>query len=274
MSNTPTDSVASPARSGDASPDTIFDEIRGKVALVTGASSGLGYYFADVLAEAGAKVVVAARREEALERLTDKIRDAGKFGLAKTLDVNSVPMIRKVVAEIEREIGPVDILVNNAGICCEANLVDVEEDDFDLQIGVNVKGAFFAAQAVARQMIANRIEGRIVNIGSIAGSRTVGKVGIYGATKAALVHLTRQMAREWGRQGINTNAICPGYVATDINAAFLATESGQRLVSSLPRKRVAEPADLRGLLLLLCSGSSARFLNGAVVAADDGFTSF
>ncbi|MEP9356111.1 SDR family NAD(P)-dependent oxidoreductase [Xanthobacter sp. KR7-65] len=249
-------------------------EIHGKVALVTGASSGLGLGFAEALAGAGAKVIGAARHADKLQRAVDKIRAAGGTAHAMTVDVGSVRSIRELVAAIADEVGPIDILVNNAGVSREEMLLEVEEEDFDLQVGTNFKGAFFTAQAVARQMVANKIEGRIVNIGSIAGSRPVGKVGIYGASKAAVVHMTRQMAREWGRYGINTNAICPGYIATELNAEFLATEAGRKMASSLPRRRVGEPEDLKALLLLLCAGRSVRLLNGSIVAADDGFTCF
>jgi NAD(P)-dependent dehydrogenase (short-subunit alcohol dehydrogenase family) len=137
----------------------------------------------------------------------------------------------------------------------------------------NLKGAFFMAQAAARQMIAHRLEGRIVNIASIAGLRPLGQLSTYSMSKAAVVQMTKSMAREWGRHGINTNAICPGYIATEISEDFLHTEGGKKLLASLPRRRMGEPRDLDGLLLLLCAGEPARFLNGAIVAADDGFTS-
>jgi NAD(P)-dependent dehydrogenase (short-subunit alcohol dehydrogenase family) len=122
-------------------------------------------------------------------------------------------------------------------------------------------------------MIAHKIEGRIVNIASVAGMRTVGQLGPYGMSKAAVIQMTHAMAKEWGRHGINTNAICPGYITTEMAEADLETDHFKRFVASLPRKRMGEPGDLDSLLRLLCGGTSARFLNGAIIAADDGFTS-
>jgi NAD(P)-dependent dehydrogenase (short-subunit alcohol dehydrogenase family) len=121
-------------------------------------------------------------------------------------------------------------------------------------------------------MIAHRIPGRIVNIASIAGLRALGQLSTYSMSKAAVIQMTKSMAREWGRHDINTNAICPGYIATEISADFIHTEGGRKLLASLPRRRLGEPRDLDGLLLLLCSGEPARFLNGAIITADDGFT--
>ncbi len=244
--------------------------IAGRVALVTGASSGLGARFAELLAGEGARLAIAARR-------TDRLQDlAGRLGgdtLGVTMDVASVPSVRAAMAEIEQRLGPIEILVNNAGISRQARLEAVEEDDYDAVLDTNLKGAFFAAQAAARQMIAHKIEGRIVNIASIAGLRAISQLGTYGMSKAALVQMTHAMAREWGRHGINTNAICPGYIATEISADYLETEGGRRLVQSLPRRRMGRPEDLDALLLLLCSGEAARFINGSIMTADDGFTS-
>jgi len=256
---------------GKGAMSELRNEIVGKVALVTGASSGLGAHFARVLAEAGAMVVPTARRVDRLEALATAIRDAGGRAHPLALDVTSVAAIRDVVGRIGEQVGAVDILVNNAGMSHEGRLEDVEEEDFDIQIGTNLKGAFFVAQAVARQMIAAKRRGRIVNIGSVVAARPTARVGIYGMTKAAIVHMTRQMARDWGRHGINTNAISPGYITTEINDEFLATEQGRNFVSTLPRRRVGDPSDLTALLLLLCSGQSSRFINGAIIAADDGF---
>jgi NAD(P)-dependent dehydrogenase (short-subunit alcohol dehydrogenase family) len=248
-------------------------DIAGRVALVTGASSGLGERFARVLAAEGAKLAIAARRLDRLESLATELRASRATVLPLALDVTSVPAIRAAAAEIERTLGPIEILVNNAGISRQARLEAIEEEDYDAVLDTNLKGPFFLAQAAARQMIAHRIEGRIVNIASVAGQRTIGQLSTYGMSKAGLIQMTHQMAREWGRHGVNTNAICPGYIATEISADYLKTEAGQRWVASLPRRRMGEPRDLDAVLLLLCSGEAARFLNGAIIAADDGFTS-
>lgn len=245
----------------------------GRVAMVTGASSGLGARFAQVLAEAGATVAITARRTDRLEAVASGIAAAGGRVLTVAMDVTGVASVREACARVEAECGPIGILVNNAGISRQQRLVDVEEADYDAVLDTNLKGAFFTAQAVARQMIAHEIEGRIVNIASVAALRTLGQVGTYCMSKAALTHMTHVMAREWGRYGINTNAICPGYIETEISTAFLATDAGQRMVNSLPRRRMGTPADLDALLLLLCSLTPSRFINGSVMVADDGFVS-
>lgn len=248
--------------------------IAGRVALVTGASSGLGARFARVLAAAGARLVLAARREDRLAVLAAELRANGAEAITVSLDVASNASIAEAARITEKQLGPIGILVNNAGISRQARLEDVTEEDYDAVMGTNLKGAFFIAQAAARQMIAHGIEGRIVNIASVAGLRALGQLSTYSMSKAAMVQMTKSMAREWGRHGINTNAICPGYIATEISADFVHTEGGKKLLASLPRRRLGEPRDLDGLLLLLCAGEPARFLNGAIVAADDGFTSF
>ena len=248
--------------------------IAGRVAFVTGASSGLGARFARVLAAAGARIAMAARREDRLVALAEELRADGAEAITLPLDVGSVPSIHEAMAATEARLGPVSILVNNAGISRQARLEDVTEEDYDRLMDTNLKGAFFTAQAAARQMIAHGLEGRIVNIASIAGLRALGQLGTYSMSKAAMVQMTRSMAREWGRHGINTNAICPGYIATEISADFLDTAGGQKLLATLPRRRMGEPRDLDGLLLLMCSGEPARFINGAIITADDGFTAY
>jgi len=248
-------------------------EISGRVALVTGASSGLGARFARVLAAAGAHVALAARRVDRLQALSEELAADGVETISLELDVANVAAIRHVAAEVEARLGPIGILVNNAGISRQARVEDVTEDDYDAVLDTNLKGAFFMAQSVARQMIAHGIEGRIVNIASVAGIRPLGQLSTYSMSKAAMVQMTKSMAREWGKHGINTNAICPGYIATEISEDFLETEGGRKLVASLPRRRMGEPRDLDGLLLLLCAGDASRFINGAIIAADDGFTS-
>lgn len=251
----------------------MFGDIAGKVALVTGASSGLGERFARVLAAAGAKVALAARRVERLEALAAELRAGGAEVLAVGMDVASVASVQAGAAAVLAGLGPIDILVNNAGISIQAKLEAVTEDDYDAVMDTNLKGAFFLAQAAAKQMMAAKREGRIVNIASIAGMRAIGQLSTYGMSKAALIQMTHAMAREWGRHGINTNAIAPGYIATEISAEFLKTEVGAKWVGSLPRKRMGEARDLDGMLLLLSSGEAARFINGSVMVADDGFTS-
>jgi NAD(P)-dependent dehydrogenase (short-subunit alcohol dehydrogenase family) len=243
----------------------------GKTALVTGASSGLGHRFATVLAGAGAKLILAARRSDRLKELKRDIEARGGKAYDLAMDVTDVAYARKAIAAAERDFAPIDILINNSGVGGQKRLTEVEEEDYDQVMNTNARGAFFVAQAVARSLMARRAPGRIVNIASAAGLRPMSQIGIYSASKAALIHMTRAMALEWGRHGINVNAICPGYIETEINRDYWATEAGKKLVNMLPRKRIGKPEDLDGLVLLLASEHS-HFINGAVIAADDGFS--
>ncbi|AOR66914.1 short-chain dehydrogenase [Burkholderia stabilis] len=251
--------------------------LEGKVALVTGASSGLGQRFAQVLSQAGAKVVLASRRVERLKELRAEIEAAGGAAHVVSLDVTDVQSIKAAVAHAETEAGTIDILVNNSGVSTMQKLVDVTPADFEFVFDTNTRGAFFVAQEVAKRMIM-RANGsgngkppcRIINIASVAGLRVFPQIGLYAMSKAAVVQMTRAMALEWGRHGINVNAICPGYIDTEINNYLWETEQGQKLQSMLPRRRVGKPQDLDGLLLLLAADES-QFINGSIISADDGF---
>ncbi len=247
-------------------------EIRldGKVALVTGASSGLGERFATVLAESGAKVALAARQIDKLEGLRAAIEKAGGSAFPIGLDVTKVADIDPAIECIEREFGAIDILVNNSGVSVQKRFGDYTEADFDFMMDTNTKGALFVAQSVGRRMLA-RGQGRIINIASVAAVKVVPGIGAYGMTKAAVVQMTKGMAVEWGRRGINVNAVLPGYIETGMNREYWATEGGKKLISMLPRKRVGQPSDLDGLIVYLASDAS-RFVNGAVISADDGMT--
>jgi NAD(P)-dependent dehydrogenase (short-subunit alcohol dehydrogenase family) len=250
--------------------------LKEKVALVTGASSGLGERFARVLAANGALVVLAARRVERLKELRAQIESTGGEAHVVALDVTDQDAIAAAMAEVDTTVGPIDILVNNSGVSTVQRLTEVAPADFDYVFNVNVRGAFFVAQAVARQMIGRakgqpNFRGRIVNIASTAGLRVLPQIGVYCMSKAAVVHMTRAQALEWGRYGINVNAICPGYIRTEINEEHWETEAGRKLVQMLPRKRVGDVADLDGTLLLLVAEES-QFINGAVIAVDDGMS--
>lgn len=245
--------------------------LKGKVAVVTGASSGLGEQFAMVLSGAGARVALAARRTDRLEALAGRIREAGGEAITVRLDVNDQDNIEAAFAEISTRLGGIDILVNNSGVSRQARITDTTPGDFDFVMNTNVKGAFFVAQAAAKDMIARKVAGRIINIASVAGLRVLSQLSVYCMSKAAVVQMTKAMALEWARYGINTNAICPGYIETEINRDHWSTPGGQKLIEMLPRRRVGEPKDLDGVLLLLAS-DEARFLNGAIIAADDGLS--
>ncbi|NUZ06264.1 SDR family oxidoreductase [Piscinibacter koreensis] len=253
-------------------------DLSGRVALVTGASSGLGEQFARTLAKAGAGVAIAGRRIERLKTLRAEIEADGGDAHVVELDVTDPASIRAAVAHTETEMGTIDILVNNSGVARTQKLIDVEPDDYDFIFDTNTRGAFFVAQEVGKRMLARAqgsapgtfTGGRIVNIASMAGLKVFGQIGVYCMSKAAVVHMTRAMALEWGRYGINVNAICPGYIDTEINHHQWQTEQGRKLIDMLPRKRVGRPEDLDVVLMMLCSNES-HFINGAVVQADDGF---
>ncbi|MBL8371500.1 MAG: SDR family oxidoreductase [Burkholderiaceae bacterium] len=253
-------------------------DLSGRVALVTGASSGLGAQFARTLARAGAGVVLASRRVDKLKELRARIEGEGGDAHVVELDVTSTDSIAAAVAHAETEMGSIDILVNNSGVSTTQRLQEVREDDFDFIFNTNVRGAFFVAQEVGKRMLARAkgaapgsyTGGRIINIASVAGLRVLPQIGVYCMSKAAVVQMTRAMATEWGRYGINVNAICPGYIDTEINHHHWETEQGRKLVQMLPRKRVGQPQDLDALLVMLASDQS-HFINGAIISADDGF---
>ncbi len=253
-------------------------DLAGRVALITGASSGLGAQFARTLAKAGAAVVLASRRTDKLQDLRTHIEAEGGDAHVVALDVTDRASIEAAVAHAETEVGAIDILVNNSGVSTTQRLQDVTEADYDFVMDTNLRGAFFVAQAVGKRMLARAkgaapgtyVGGRIINIASMAGLKVLPQIGVYCMSKAAVIQMTKAMAVEWGKFGINVNAICPGYIDTEINHHHWETEQGQKLVNMLPRKRIGTPADLDALLVLLASNES-HFVNGAVIAADDGF---
>lgn len=220
-------------------------DLSGRVAFITGASSGLGAQFARTLARAGAAVVLASRRVEKLKDLRAQIEGEGGDAHVMALDVTDVDSIKSAVAHAETEVGSIDILVNNSGVSTTQRLQDVTEADYDYVLSTNTKGAFFVAQEVGKRMLARArgaapgtfTGGRIINIASTAGLRVLPQIGVYCMSKAAVIHMTRAMALEWGKYGINVNAICPGYIDTEINHQHWQTEQGQKLIN-IDRKSV------------------------------------
>jgi NAD(P)-dependent dehydrogenase (short-subunit alcohol dehydrogenase family) len=255
---------------------TLNVNLKEKVAFVSGASSGLGARCARVLAHAGANVVLAARRMSRLKELRAEIEAEGGAAHVTQLDVTDLESVRAAVEEVEAQCGPIDILINNSGVASAQQLVDVEPADYERMFDTNVRGAFFLAQTVGRHMIEHSqtnsgFHGRIVNIASAAGLRPLSKLGVYSMSKAAVIQMTRAQALEWGRFGINVNAICPGYIRTEMNESLWDTEAGQQLIQTLPRRRVGSVGDLDGLVLLLSSDDS-EMINGSVITIDDGLT--
>ncbi len=248
--------------------DPLFD-VTGKVALVTGASSGLGEHFARMLATRGAVVVVAARRLDRLQALVRSIEGNGGRAIATALDVADAASVKAAFDAMQSAVGAPDIVVNNAGIAQAKPSIDLTEDDWRRVMDTNLDGAWRVAQAAAKAMIAASKGGSIVNIASILGLRVASSLLAYTAAKAALLQLTQALALEWARHRIRVNAIAPGYVETEMNRGFFQTDAGQSMVKRVPQRRIGDPSDLDGPLLLLASEAS-RYMTGSVVVVDGG----
>ena len=244
--------------------------VRGKRAIVTGASSGLGRQFALTLAGEGARVVLAARRVDRLEALAREIEAGGGEAVAVGMDVADGASVRDGVARAAEALGGLDVLVNNAGVVIHKPLLEHDEADWEAVTGVNLRGAYLTALECARRMAAQGTGGSIINIASVIGhGRVAMQIPEYMASKGGLVQLTRAMGAELARHGVRVNAIAPGYVETDFNREFLRTEPGKRLVRGIPQRRAGRPEELDGALLLLASDASS-FMTGSVITVDGG----
>jgi NAD(P)-dependent dehydrogenase (short-subunit alcohol dehydrogenase family) len=247
----------------------LFD-LDGKVALITGAGSGLGRHFAETLAGRGAVVVLAARRREKLEETADKVRHAGGEASCLELDVTDALSVTNCIRETVSEAGVPDILVNNAGIAKQAFLTDISENDWDAVLDTNLKGVFMMAQAAAKSMINAEKPGSIINIASILGLRVGKTLGSYIAAKSAVVQLTKAMALEWSNYNIRVNALAPGYFITEINEEQFAGGRGDDyFLKRVPMGRVGELSEISGPLLLLASDAGS-YMTGSIVTVDGG----
>jgi NAD(P)-dependent dehydrogenase (short-subunit alcohol dehydrogenase family) len=250
------------------STESLFD-VRGKLALVTGASSGLGENFARVLARSGAVVAVAARRTDRLEKLVDEIeRDGGK-AFAVPLDVASRVSVERALELIAKQAGAPDIVVNNAGIAHVKASLELTEEEWRGVLNTNLDGVWRVAQESAKAMVASGKGGSIVNVASVLGLRVASSMLAYATAKAAVVQMTKALALEWARHKIRVNAIAPGYIETEMNRDFFASDGGQAMVKRVPQRRIGTPSDLDGALLLLAS-EAGRYMTGSIVVVDGG----
>ncbi len=248
---------------------TLQADLQGHCALVTGASGTFGAHFATVLAGAGASVVLAARRVETMQVLAERLTATGAAVAVVPLDITATHSIEAALDAVPPSFGVVDILVNNAGANHSAAALEQTAAQWDEVLDTNLKGAFFLSQAVALRLIAAGRSGSIINIASVLGLRQSLAVTPYAISKAGLIQLTRQLALEWARHEIRVNAIAPGYFLSDMNRYYFDTPPGQALLKRVPQRRLGQPTDLTGPLLLLASSASA-FMTGAVLSVDGG----
>jgi NAD(P)-dependent dehydrogenase (short-subunit alcohol dehydrogenase family) len=243
--------------------------LQGKVALVTGASSGFGSHFAPVLAQAGAKVVLAARRTDMIREEAQKIIAAGGEAVAVTMDVTDSASVASAFEEAEKAFGVVTVLVNNAGITIPKLLLDQTDEDWNNVIATNLTGVAYCTREAAKRMIAAGTGGSIVNIASITAERVQKALTNYAASKAGVVQFTKAAAVEFAQHNIRVNALCPGYFQTPLNREWFKTDDGQALIRRIPQRRTGELPELNGPLLLLAS-EAGSLMTGAAVTVDGG----
>ena len=246
--------------------DPLFS-VNGKIALVTGASSGIGAHFAKTLAHYGASVVVAARRTERLEKLVDEISTSGGQALAVALDVSEAESVKAAFDAAEQAFGVIDIVSNNAGVADAQLAVHTDEASFDWVINTNLKGVWLVAMEAANRMIAAGKSGSIVNTASILGLRAALSQSVYGSSKAGVIHLTKNLALELSRKNIRVNALCPGYFITEMTEEFLTSERGRAYTATMPARRTGKIEELTAPFMLLASDAGS-FVNGVALPVD------
>jgi 3-oxoacyl-[acyl-carrier protein] reductase len=246
----------------------LFD-LSGEVALVTGASSGLGARFAEVLAAQGANVVLAARRVDRLDALVRQITERGGAATAVRLDVTDRTSIGTAFDVAERVWGPLTIVVNNAGVGAGGSFLDADDATWDRLQRTNVEGVWFVGREAARRMVARAIKGTIINVSSILGYR-VKDATAYSVGKAAVVQMTNAMAVDLAEHDIRVNGIAPGYLMSEMTETFLASDAGKATVNRIPQRHSGHPSDLDGTLMLLASRKASAFMTGSTIVVDGG----
>lgn len=241
-----------------------------KTALITGASSGLGRHFAKVLADAGATVVITARRLERLQILAAEIESAGGKALAVQMDVTDNTSIKAAFDKAQAQLGSIDILINNAGVGDPRGFMDMPEDAWDSMMDTNLKSVWRLAQEASQRMVKADKGGSIINIASILGLRVAPKLSHYATAKAGVIQLTKAMALELARHKIRVNAIAPGYIQTEMNDDFFTSPAGQNYIKQhMPMRRLGQEDELSGPVLLLASDAGS-FMTGSVITVDGG----
>jgi gluconate 5-dehydrogenase len=250
--------------------NSLFD-LSGQVALVTGASRGLGQYFARALAKAGADLILTSRRRETLADFEAEIGPLGRRTVALELDVRDSSSIQRMAAEAEAAFGQIHILVNNAGCNVRKPALEITWDDWNLVLDTNLRGGFFVAQAIARGMIAHRY-GRIINIGSVTSVFGYAGLAPYGASRGGIRQLTMSLADDWGAHGVTVNCLAPGWFKTKQNQALYENQDWvDYLIERIPLKRTGRPDDLDGAIVFLASEAS-RYITGQTLLIDGGIS--
>jgi len=244
--------------------------LNGKVALVTGASRGLGRRFSYVLSAMGAKVVLAARNKEKLNETENFIKESGGECMSVSMDVNDEESVNEVFDFVNNKYGNTSILINNAGIAVSKSSLNTSMEDWDNVMNTNLRGVFMCSKLFSKHLVDNKKSGKIINISSIAAEKVLGhRLSSYCASKAAVSHLTRTLANEYAKYNIQVNAIAPGYILTDLNKSFFDTDEGKEMIELIPQKRIGFAEELDGALLLLCSDAGS-FMTGSIIRVDGG----
>ncbi|WP_216638001.1 SDR family NAD(P)-dependent oxidoreductase [Bacillus sp. FJAT-29814] len=250
--------------------ETIFD-LTGKVALVTGGSRGIGKEIVNTFAAQGATVVIASRNIDDCNNAAEEVIQKGGKALGVRCDIANLEEITNLYKTVVEEFGQLDIVVNNAGVSITKPSVEVTSDDWDFMFNINIKGLFFSCQEAAKIMM-EQGNGKIINVSSIGGLKTFKRIAPYGASKAAVIHLTKSLASEWARYGIFVNGIAPGLISTDINTEEIGDEHLlQKMLKMIPLRKLGAPSDIAYIALYLASDAS-NFMTGQTISIDGGVT--